>query len=734
MLTTSAAQQAMFASHNIVFVPPRVQVNLPVLGWTDLSAQVSNVQVQASLVTDQPDGTRFEVGYPSLQLTFVYADTTGMFAPYNTASPIYRHPAAKCAVTCDWGTPTGVNGATEWLRKFTGQVDTYEVMTDGTVKFTCIDNRSLLRSSVSVPAVVTAPPFNAGLTSEFAIDHLLRIASNGTISSWPAQRPQCVLTVGMRSSTWPEVGTLDTGATQIVGFVPGAFGSALTGATTRVSYMLDSAVPATSTSLFVEMWVTNVAAATGPIMQLGFLSGGTFTPSLSLSIDTANGLMLSAVGSVNWHPTISTGAHYVAAQVTIDSGGNISATLRLDGATSSTLAGIFVTPAAMTRAVLAPQGSATIEAIQVTTEAAPTSNYGFTPQAVLDPSLNPLQVVPAVDVGSDVWQVIQQIADAELGVAAMDESTGKFYFRNRDTLRTSAPVATLTSSVSLKDLDIEVDAAALSNRVQIPYQGWTFAKTGTLAAQFTSAHKVAAHSTQTFTLTTDQMVAQIDSVFSVLPNTGAPTRDAAGNPIDGNSWYRASIDSAGTTEHPGVTVTATQITPNQVNVTVVNPAGVTAWFVVPSNYTDIDAGTPSLWLGGLPVTPGDQVTADTGATFKVNPTDPDVTYQAQVNPWMQDGDTANDLAFRIADDMSGIQPQLTNIDVVPRPDLQLGDRVILQDPDVTSISEHVVLWGWTLTAQAGSDSMQIDGRAVAAPGQWILDDNTRSILDSTTYI
>jgi hypothetical protein len=89
--------------------------------------------------------------------------------------------------------------------------------------------------------VVTAPPYNAGLTSEYAVDALLRKATSSAISSWPAARPNCVLAAGLRASMWPEVGSLVTSASQPVPqFAAGLFGSGLTQAFTAVGGLAPS--------------------------------------------------------------------------------------------------------------------------------------------------------------------------------------------------------------------------------------------------------------------------------------------------------------------------------------------------------------------------------------------------------------------------------------------------------------------------------------------------------------
>jgi hypothetical protein len=94
-----------------------------------------------------------------------------------------------------------------------------------------------------------------------------------------------------------------------------------------------------------------------------------------------------------------------------------------------------------TNALCFVAGDTTIEAWQPTTETAPTTSYPFTPQAVLDRSLNPLTVVPAVPKGTKAWETLQTIAAAELGYIRKD-ANGIIRFTNRQTILGAAPAAT----------------------------------------------------------------------------------------------------------------------------------------------------------------------------------------------------------------------------------------------------------------------------------------------------
>lgn len=759
MLATSSGVAASIGGATYTMLA-RVQITLPGSVLSDVTLSVESLSIDVTQTTDMPDGTRIEAGYPAagcdltLSGSVVYSGTTytaaGLFSPYSTGSPLYRQSVLGCQVTVDvaviGGSSTEANP--EWLRKFTGTIDTLTVdPVAGTVELECIDYRNKLRSLPNLPPVITVPPYNAGLTSEFAVDYLLRQATSQAFSSWPAQRPNCVYAAGLRGSVWPEVGTLDTSANawSVPTFAPGAFGSALTDYDPRIGLFGPTsllAAPVTS-RFFCEFWATGLDTvnSSGILPQVGLAldagsaangfvvtAGDGTVGGLSDPFDPMVGVAFNGVANDEASNaayiagTPSAGAHYVAVKATY-SGGTWSGTMQFDSTVQSFSGAIGTAPPFDNVQVWA-YGGATVEAVQISLESSPVANNTFVPQAVLDPSLNSLQVIPALS--GDPWQIIQQIADAEQAVAGFDES-GVFRFTNRNTLKSSTSVRQVTSSTSLKSLQFSSSQGSTYGSVTVPYDGWNFGTAGLLYA-IKQAHSIPAHTTRSWTVTLPDgaLAAAVDNNASVLPQGHATT--------DGNSWFRMSSDSGGLNEYLAVTVTLTVISPSKIQVTVTNTGNKRAYTIAPAatanggTYTDIAAGTPSLWIGGQPVTQADEMTT----TFTVNSALPALTLDS--NPWIQDDDTAAQLAFDLADDLSVPKPDLTNISIVPDPRLQLGDRIEIVDPDTSGIDEYATLWGWALSLSDTDWSMTIDARAVAAPGQWILDVPGRSELGLTTFI
>jgi hypothetical protein len=746
----------------------RMQMTLPVAAaaYDDVTLAVEKLSIDASTTSDMPENARLQVGYPAMSCSFTLSglvDVTDesktaawLFDPYSTSSPLYQSDALQAAVTVDFGlytdnaAGTATQGTPEFVRKFTGFVDDYTVSEDGTVVFTCVDSRTLLRSSPTIPPVVTAPPYNAGLTSEYAIDALLRKASRGSISSWPAARANCVLAAGMRASLWPEVGALVTTATQPVPqFAAGLYGSGLTQAFTAagglgaITYQMSSAI---GTTLFIEFWVTGVFFPPGVgILDLAGVGSGLSFLTCQAATTGPQIIVASGLGGPNFTPSIpiDSNPHYVSFQITLPAAGGTawSATVAVDGVTASSGTLNFVTPRGATAwqyaTVGAGIGTGTIQGVQVTTESAPTSNTGFVPQAVLDPSLNPLQVVP--EMSGDPWQAIQQIADAEFAVAGFDESA-MFRFTNRNTIRGLPLARTVTSTTSLRALGIESTAASVINRAMLPYTPYAFGVTPSTIFTLDTPTRVPRGATITLAATVDSLFANLDASISKLPNGSADTS---------HSFYRASTTRAGLTEHPGITFgSIIQTSSNELAITITNPTGLDAWLVSPAVYTDVPVGTPLLRLAALAVTPGNALLGD----FQYPPVAADgsggasttrwreVAYQPSANPWLQDPDAALQLAMDVVVDSCVPRPNLTGVSIVPDPRLQLTDVVRVQDPDLTGVDEYARVFAWTLTYESGSEGggmtydMTIDARALSAPGGWITGYAGRSEIGSTAYV
>jgi hypothetical protein len=357
----------------------------------------------------------------------------------------------------------------------------------------------------------------------------------------------------------------------------------------------------------------------------------------------------------------------------------------------------FTTPRGATRGTSSVGRAAdgTIEAYRSPPNPRRHSNNGFTPRAVLDPSLNPLQVVP--EMSGDPWQIIQQVADAEFAVAGFDES-GIFRFKNRNTLRGAALSRTVTSTMALRALGVEATTASVINRAQIPYTPYVYATVASTVWTIGTATRIPKGQTVTLTANVDGLFTNLDPTISKLPNGSTDTTA---------SYYRVSYDQAGSAEHPGVTFGAImQTSATTLTIPVTNPTMRDAWLVSPANYTDVPVGTPLLRIAALAVTPGDELVAD----FQYPPASSggaastrwgEVAYQPSSSPWLQDPDAATQLAQDIVVDSCIPRPNLNNVSIIPDPRLQLSDVVHIVDSDRTGVDEYARIFAWTLSYEAG---------------------------------
>lgn len=751
MLATTGPFETMIEGRAQV-IAFSVAIDLPGGVYPDVSLAVKRFEIDASIDSDMPEGTRLEEGFSAVQGTFTLAgrvdasDVTKtaawLFGRYSTTSPLYQSDALYAPVTITLGLyPEGSGGTPELLTKLVGLVEDYGLDSDGNVAFTVIDLRQSFRGSVDLPAVVTVPPFNAGMTNEFVVDALLRAATDGAVSSWPARRASCVLAVGFRSSLWPEVGTLAGINQPLPTFMPGPWGTGFGGAASTGGGINATYTPTSSlgTDFYVEFLLSGLVGAVSANVFVK-AAGGVEGFTLNAASDGAlvEWVAADGVSFVDYSMSglsLDSGPHVVGFRLHMPVGASaFTTTIYVDGAFQTS--GSVTTPAARTGVYTAVYPNlpdlVPIAGLQVTTETSPTPSYPFTPRAVLDPSLNPLDVVSAIT--GDPWQTIQQLAQSELAVAGFEGDT--FFYRNRQTLRSSASVRDITSDQALNKIEESSSAAAIVNRAQVGWTPWTFADTATTLWTAPKAHKVPAHGSWSTTVTIDGLAAQVDTALSVLPLSST---DAT------HSYYRVSNDKAGTSTHAPITVTVAQSSGSKFTITATNTSGTDAWLVSSADYVDsilIPAGTPTLRIAGLLVTAGDEQTQDyqwplvadggaAGSRFG------EIVYQQTGNVWNQDEDATNDLCIDVVTGSYVPRPDLVNVDIDPDPRLERCDRVHLVDTARTGVDEYALIFGYGITYEAGDPptfSMTMDARTVTGPGGWILGVTGRSRLAVSTHL
>lgn len=738
-----------------------VQVTFPggvQASFGDLSNCVETVEFYRQVTSSLPAGSSLIAGYSSVQPKITLSGLLSqgvhavgiegqtvywLFNPNDPTSPMWRQTRLALPITIKMGL-YDPGGTLEVFTEFTGTIDQIDC-SDGLVTLTCLDRRSTMTNLAALPPVITGTPFNAGLTSEYAIDYLARHASPAAYYSWPPQRANCLLAVSMRSSIWPEVGSY-AAFTQSPEFTSGVFGSALSGANTPnlIAYQLASPITP-SQSYFVEgfvsgqagvgnfFWEANDAtAAYGIIIEWesdGNLHIFATSPGGSLGSDTI---------------AISPGDHYVALLATWPSGsGTVTCHVNIDGTVHAFTTSVSDTrPSNINFSLFSVGGGqGTVEGVQVTTESAPTYNNAFSPTLTLDPagSLNALTALPDVT-GKQTWTVLQDIATAEAAVIGFNE-LGKLQFTNRQTIKTATSARSITSSQSLATLDSSEQMSLAATHIQCAVNALTIgSKIGVWNA--TSAIEVSAGTTLVLSIQTQNIVVNVDTTGVGFWPLGGPSNVTS---------FRActTADGTGTAVLSGVTQTVAQLAPTQLAMTIVNSNGFPIWMVSPGSYGDVAAGFPFLFIAAQPVTSA--TTAPVGGTTATNgaliadaqwppgnaPGNPQfgaVLLPYPANDWIQDLNSAQTLVDDLLSDLFYPRPQYQNVTIVPDPRLQLLDRVTLVDPDISQLNADVLIVGIDTNITNGVYTQTLDVRAWARPGAWLLGVAGSSELGVTTFI
>lgn len=707
--------------------------------YSDVSTCVVSIQGDVAATTTVPEGTLLINGYSSAAATIVLSGplkqasgvqtvdtmTVGkLFNSNDPTSPLYRLPKVGMRVVLQEG--RWVGGSTpEYITVGTLIVDTCAV-SNGAVTLTLIDGRNAIRGQAATPPVITQTPYNAGLTSEYAVDYLFRHSSPGQYLSWPPQRPNCVLAVGFRSSLWPEVGTYAS-YTQHPVFAPGVFGTGYAesfGAT----YTLASPI-ATTQTVFVEFWAT-------PGMEVSINDtavGNQFT--IQWQADTGNLAWWTTTSSGQSGATVTsvgtTGSHYISVKFTWALGSTTCAyVVSVDStAHSGNLTALDARGSAPFTTVAVFGNPGTVEALQVTTETAPASNSGFAPTLILDPSLNPLTALPDTS-SQDIWAALQDIAAAEAAVINIDE-LNIAHFTNRNSIAAKTSTLTVSSRINLTGLDSLEQLSTVATHVTAPVNQLIInQRLGVWAGN--DVYSVPGNGTLVINAMTQNPIVNVDTPdIGFFPIAGPGNR---------TTWRAcATPDGQGAAVTSGVSMALVQSGPTQVQITVTNTNSATVYLIQPLSYSDttVPAATPFITFAAQPVTnqnvnpvtggaiAGGAVTADSQwppGNAKGNTLWGEILLPLPANDWLQDFDAAQALTDFYLSDFYLPKPLLRNASIVSDPRLQLLDRITVVDPDVSQVNADALVVGIHMQLGGGQGlwTRSLDLRMWNAPGLWIV--------------
>lgn len=730
--------------------------------YSDVTKSVVSVDVQRSVTSNLPDGTSLISGYPSASATVVLSGFLNQAAgvalveaqsiywlmnPNDPTSPMYRTTRGGLPIVIQAGLWDGATTA-DLVTIFTGTIDQV-ACSEGTVTLTCRDNRSTITNQATLPPVITQAPYNAGLTSTYAVDYLLRHSSPAQYLSWPALHPNVLFAASYESSIWPEVGTLYNHYSQSPTFAPGFHGTGL---------------GACNDALVVSTMTASIL--TTDKINMHFLASGDFDINVQDDPSTyevivqrysgGSAIQIGAITPSGEHVqgySVSTGSHEFEVSLTWPAGSTtISGTLWVDGAAQAvSVSALDARPTGKSFITVAAVGDDTggLRGLQVTNEATYTSRYPFTPTLILDPagSLNSLTALPDVS-GQDVWSALQDIASAESAVIGFDE-LGLCHFTNRQTIETGTSVRTVTSTASLATLDSLEQMSLCATHIQVPVNQISIGPLGFVW-------------TATSILTANPGVPLVLVINTGSPVVNVPTTDSGfyfaasvgGTPIVGQTYWQASRTSDGNSAWgTGISIATQQLSSTQLLVTITNSNSFDMFLMTPNLYPGPNAaptGTPGLFIGGQAITAASIAASSTDLTGAVivdeqwppagsggavsNTQFGDISLQLSTNDWLQDVPTAQGLAGDLLSDLHYPIPLLRNVSIVADPRLQLLDPITIIDTDVSMINDLSILVGIETSFSASEWTQSIDARPLWPPGAWVLGLAGQSELGTTTYL
>jgi hypothetical protein len=648
-----------------------------------------SITIDRSVSSSLPDQVSVISGEASAQATVKLAngetlgdqqDAAWFYSRLNDDSPLVVYDRLDLPFRIQLGYRT-VNGD-ETIRKITGATTALNVsVSEGEATLEAIDNRTVLSGPVNLPAVVadegdqTRMP---GLDAQWLIDYVLR--QHGYDVS-PAVRNNCAVYVTFHGSAYPDIGELliawdsDDGVEhKVLEFIPGGnFAEALdAGPDVRATqdegpniWIRPKPYHPISTNtgdrVHAEMWAKIGETSTGVFSFIAHTTQAHFIlweiedGIISVTVkrnNAASNHQVSAPVLTNIDPAWT----YVGLELEWTSTG-ATVRLRIDGTTytgSVTSAPSGGMPAFNTVGCLP---DFPVEAWQITNLAPNVWRDTFVSEANIDPSINKLSAVVDSE-ADDAWQLIKEIASAELGTIHFDEN-GVFNFWSRaHWVSEEAQTVQKTVDVSqqLKTIGYQDGISQIANSVEAPVTAYTL---GAAVDNLWVApdNFVVVPGTSTTILDVDLGKAATGITTAFVPYYD-PTR----------SWFEARTTPGGPLDYSSVTVKAEIISAQKVRITVNNTADSTRYLLE-------SAQLPSIHLYGRPI----NEIAESNTNPVVTDQDSILTYglrqiKLESNKWRQDYSSARGIAQAILSETAYPNPTLTSVRIVGDPRIQLGDR------------------------------------------------------------
>jgi hypothetical protein len=770
---------------------------------SNLTEVVQSIQIDRDITGSLPDETTMVEGYYAAKMTVTLGgrrpgDTVPLaraLSPWNTGGSLFGDGKLTIRIRAYIGHRVA-SGAVTTPQQFQGVITDFSVDSrTGRVSLTCVDNADLLRVPIDLPLFALEdsgggkPVYDWRLNSQWVIDYVLR--RNG-IYMTPPPHAKAIWSCTNHGAPIPEIGWMayhfsyaSRGQPQrnpqdkVAYLARAGWGLAVGGddrASGPVIYSRGrtgpTGKPGDSLTAQAQIDTSKIASqyvgtsgnflvyGTGANTDGGAPSNGVGNIQVLFGIDAtghqkvtfknwnqttvATAVSGSTVGSSGYTDVwyrVNCGSPMSASTVVFSHGGSVAVDLSLITQTN----GDWPFPAVG----FAPIWPMTdVQLVDSTGVTAPADRYDPTtwvPQADIDTGLLNMTGLP-LRRGVDSWELIKEIAGAEYGVAGFDE-TGRFFFKNRNTLRRQGLTveATLTNDRMITDMALgertgsvrNTVTAKVSPRLITPHSlvntvttdpwevVWTLKDPQTMVAEAGS---------NAFQIQLDDPAWVPDCIagFGIIQDTAGPSFNPQINAADGR--FMAVRQGTPSVPQTGVLISMTVLPPeygyDQVLLQVFNPG------IYPILFATTE-GTPAFVLIGrkyrdIKATPLRVTRASSAAKYGPRVLDlPD-------SDWRQYEPAVGDVMRSLLKDLKAPVPTVSNLTAVGDCRLQNQDTVVVEDTavlggpmytTVTGISRKLSPegQGWKL-----ADTLNV--RPFAAPGKWILGHPTWGVLGQTTKL
>ena len=322
-----------------------------------------------------------------------------------------------------------------------------------------------------------------------------------------------------------------------------------------------------------------------------------------------------------------------------------------------------------------------------------------------------LVAMPTLDGTESVLSILSAQAKAECASMWLD-SVGVLHWVGRDLLERASAVAVLSTDLDVDDLAWTDDLAGAREQVIITHRDPAVKRYLDFSVNLGDSQSVILNDSQVDEQWLDPGSDDWIQVDTELSYAGIGVRSVT----TVNSYYGGTVAQNGT--GPDTEVWASQ---NQISTTLEQVGyvykltrsadNIPAGRVLVTKVPPYSQGATSTFLAGksLPLIRGKGLVSwvDVSITYDTGIAAPTITYDHQCGWYVQDPADLDNLAAWIVAKVSDSQPRINSVDIAYHPLLELGDKVVLTDPNRTGVEIDLVITG---IRQGGGPSMSIGGR------------------------